>query len=316
MQVDIHITGGLGFIGSNLVRHLNASGIVPYIYDTLTHTNWRNVIGLNFILEKPTKLITRSIGRSDVLIHLGANAATTAIMGSELWENNVTYSIDVISRFTKVIYASSAATYGAEEENFKERISDLKPLNAYGFTKWHLDNVYFGQKTVNHPANCYGLRFFNVYGPNEVHKGEMQSVVSKVIHGVMPLCHNDRYRLFKSDREGIEDGGQKRDFVYVGDVCKVIDFFIKNNPRSGVYNVGSGKARTFLDLVKITKPDAEIDFVDMPATLKGQYQYFTQADLTKLREAGYTEEFTSLEDGIAETKALTSGLNSIKVSGC
>lgn len=321
MNTRIHITGGLGFIGSNLVRYLNAQGIRPIIYDRLDELNWKNVAGLSFEFGQVSDLYNEESYRNDeILIHLGASVKTTEPMNPGLWYNNVDFSLRIIKNFKngKVIYASSAATYGAEESNFKERINGLRPLNAYGFTKLMLDDHLFGQSPVGGmPYEVYGLRFFNVYGPNETHKGDMQSVVSKAINKLPPLYVGSRldddfktkhrYSLFASERSGVGDGEQKRDFVYVGDVCKVIDFFIQKSPPRGIYNLGSGKARSFVDLLKAVNPEAEINFVPMPDSLKGQYQYFTQADLTKLRSAGYQEEFTSLEDGVKETIRLTSG---------
>jgi len=316
---EIHITGGLGFIGSNLVRYLNEKNITPYVYDTFKGEQWRNVVGLRFTLRSPEVLLTEGYrGSSSVLVHLGANVDTTESFNPTLWNNNVEYSLKIFKNFGKVIYASSGATYGAEEKDFSERIYGLKPLNAYGFTKWALDERLFGDHAAPIGSQkIYGLRFFNVYGPNEVSKGDMQSVVSRVINKLPPLFkgYTDgdlpgqskaAYSLFKSDREGVADGEQSRDFVYAGDLCKVIEFFVLQNPESGVYNLGTGKARSFKDLVMASDPNAVIDYVDMPAKLKGQYQYFTQADLTKLRKAGYTNEFSTLEEGVAATKSLTS----------
>jgi ADP-L-glycero-D-manno-heptose 6-epimerase len=310
----VHVTGGAGFIGSNLVRFLNSKGVVPVIYDRLHGEKWKNIVGLNFELGKIEDLIkTDNYFYGDTLVHLAANVDTKERFCEMLWENNVRWPQNLFQKFHRVVYASSGATYGAEESNFKERIDGLRPLNPYGFTKWALDNTVFGNGRC--PCNTYALRFFNVYGPNEVHKGDMQSVVSKAIHKLGPLYqgshlidgeYREVYSLFKSTRPDVKDGEQKRDFVYVGDVCKVIYFFLTSDGvPSGIYNLGSGKARSFLDLMKIVSPNCRISYVELPDSLKESYQYFTEADLTKLRSVGYKDEFTSLEDGVAETMALT-----------
>ncbi len=314
----IHITGGAGFIGSNLVAYLNKVGVVPYVYDTLGDEKWKNLSGLSFMLRDGMCLFN-DFPSDDVLVHLGANVDTTEKFNEKLWYNNFTFSLQIFKRFKKVIYASSGATYGAEESNFKERIYGLKQLNAYGFSKWALDEAVFGNSPAVRIPQIYGLRFFNVYGPNETHKGEMQSVVSRVINKLPPLYlgkdyhpdklgFRDTYSLFASDRKDIKNGEQKRDFVFVNDVCNVIGFFLlqyRSEAESGIYNLGSGKARTFIDLVKAADPDASIKFVPTPDALKKSYQYFTEADLTKLRNVGYRKEFTSLEEGVRQTIALT-----------
>jgi ADP-L-glycero-D-manno-heptose 6-epimerase len=310
----IVITGGFGFIGSNLIAHLNRLCITPLIIERWQGMGekWRNAVGLSFTVIKQDE-----IPWGAVVVHLGANVDTTEVMNDGLFVNNVNYTLqlqrETISRDGKFIYASSAATYGAEEQDFSERIAGLKPLNAYGFTKWHLDNSLKGQK-------AYGLRFFNVFGPREGYKGRMASVVHKALSKEAPLYRAKGYNeilpnvglrtttsshwsLFKSHRKGIADGEQKRDFVAVSDVCNVIHWFIENTPEYGVYNVGSGEARSFNDLVKAVDSDLPIEYVDMPSDLRNQYQYFTQADLTKLRAAGYTAPFTSLEKGILKTRA-------------
>ena len=315
--MKIHVTGGMGFIGSNLVRHLNKNGIIPIIYDRIDSRNWKNVAGLQFQIGDLNELYATNYGaefgsKEDVLVHLGANVDTTEDMNSSLWFNNFENSKRLFDNFNKVIYATSAATYGAEEEDFSERTVGLKQLNAYAFTKWALDNWAFGGEKAR--KNTYGLRFFNVYGPNESHKGSMKSVISKMLFKEAPMCERNAetfrytYSLFKSGRANVKDGEQKRDFVYVEDVCDVILFFIQNSPEVGIYNVGSGKARSFNELVKIVDPALrDIKYVLLPPSLAESYQYFTEANLTKLRAAGYEKEFTSLEDGVAKTRALTFG---------
>lgn len=319
--MKIHVTGGFGFIGSNLIRHLNKNGIIPIVYDHISPKNWWNVRGLQFEVGDLNDLYTTNFRanyntRMDILVHLGANVDTTEQMNQTLWFNNYENSTKLFQNFYKVIYASSAATYGAEEKDFSERIDGLIPLNAYAFSKWMLDSWAFGPNRNSTRGYYYGLRFFNVYGPNEAHKGDMKSVVSKMLFKERPMCRElahipgrYEYSLFKSGKDGVGDGEQKRDFVYVEDVCDVILFFIQSEvAQPGVYNVGSGQARTFNDLVKIVDPNySGISYVTLPPALVGNYQYFTQADLTKLRKAGYKKPFTSLEEGVAKTKALTFG---------
>lgn len=322
----IHLTGGLGFIGSNLIRHLNGLGITPIVYDRLEGEKWRNVAGLDFVLKDWRAALEHNPHASgQVLIHLGADVDTTAPFSRELYENNVDWPLRLFSQFqySRIVYASSAAVYGAEERDFCERVTGLKPLNAYAFTKLMLDRAMCDGAGRQHYCGAYGLRFFNVYGPNEGHKGEMASVVHKALQ---PIDRGDYQRailteftqksssfvrtkphwtLFKSHREGIADGEQKRDFVHVTDVCHVIAHFALLTgddthplPLSGLYNVGTGVARSFNELVRAIDPTLEIEYRDMPANLRGQYQYHTCADLTRLRAAGYTREFMTLEEGV------------------
>lgn len=313
-DIKILVTGGFGFIGSNLIRFLNAKGITPFVTDTAADKTeqWKNVAGLKFNL-----LINPSGSYFDIIVHLGANVDTREKMNSNLWSNNFEYSRKLHRELkspsmssAKFIYASSASVYGAEEKDFSERVVGLKPLNAYGFSKLMLDSCFQEWLSGHNNINTIGLRFFNVYGPNEWHKEKMASVVHKALNKIYPLYKDygfennpkPTWSIFKSHREGIEDGEQMRDFVYSEDVCKVIWHFIENNCESGIYNLGSGKARSFNDLVRAIDPAIPIEYVDMPESIRPHYQYFTQADLTKLRAAGYKDEFTSLEDGIKKTK--------------
>lgn len=285
--MKILVTGGFGFIGSNLVKYLNEKGIKPYVSDNSIE-NWKNVASLDFYFE----LVLQNY--YDIIVHLGANVDTTEEMNFRLWANNVDYPInELINRCGKFIYASSAATYGAEELDFRERLFNLAPLNAYAFTKLQLDRL------LENRYNCVGLRFFNVYGPNEGHKGKMASVVHQVLSKKTPIYIKDgEYNLFKSYRDGINHGEQKRDFIHVSDICRVIYFFIKKQSPSGIFNVGTGKARSFNDLIKAIDPEALIHYVEMPEGLKKQYQYYTCANIKKLREAGYTQEFIDIEEGV------------------
>ena len=310
---SICVTGGFGFIGSNFVAHLNSLGITPLVIENLSNAGekWRNVIGLSFTL-----IARDEIPWGATVVHLAANVDTTEAFNGSLWDNNINYSLalhrETVSRGGRFIYASSAATYGAEESDFRERIDGLKPLNAYGFTKWQLDNALKDKQAI-------GLRFFNVFGPREGHKGRMASVVhnaltlksplytpavemsSRSIRTKSDLAH---WSLFKSHREGVSNGDQCRDFIYCQDVCKIIHRAIFKEVPSGIYNVGTGVARTFNDLVKAVDPTLSVRYVDMPSDLHNQYQYRTCADISRLRTVlGYTAPFTTLEEGIAKTRA-------------
>jgi ADP-L-glycero-D-manno-heptose 6-epimerase len=269
---------------------------------------WRNVAGLSFQLRGWREALSCH-DSSAILVHLGADVDTTAPFSEALWENNVEFSLQLFERpWARIVYASSAAVYGAEEGDFRERLFGLKPLNAYAFTKLELDKAVAAMEMTH----AYGLRLFNVYGPNETHKGAMASVVSKALlppseDGILidhdPLDHSriePRWALFKSHRERVADGEQKRDFVHVEDVCRVIAYFALNPiaPEAGVYNVGTGTARTFKELVQAINPTLGIKYRPMPENLRAQYQYHTQADLRRLRAAGYDQPFMAIEDGV------------------
>lgn len=301
---DIVITGGFGFIGSNLIEFLNKKGIVPSIISPVNR-NWRNVVGLKFRIIRDTE-----IRQDSIIVHLGANVDTTEEMNSILWDNNVNYTIKLLNSIPhkKFIYASSAAVYGKEDKNFVERIGGLKPLNAYGFTKWYLDNFIFTDRVYPN-LSIYGLRFFNVYGPREDYKYNMASVVHKALvkneelYNSSNLDSNPVWNLFKSYKAKIPDGEQKRDFVYVEDVCNMIWFFINNSPENGIYNIGSGKATSFNQLIKAIDSRAQIEYIEMPSNLKKQYQYYTCANLTKLSKAGFDiNQMHTIEEGIQKTK--------------
>lgn len=310
-------------MGSSLISHLNAKGIRPQVLIRSLNENWRNVAGLSFDLLKDKS----AISHGSILIHLGANANTREPMSRALWENNVDYTLALrelaVSKKCRFIYASSASVYGAEEVNFAERVAGLKPLNAYAMTKWAIDNHFFGLFGPDPALNTYGLRFFNVYGPREGQKGEMASVIHKAFNKVssgLTFPSHDIYTefsntsngsfsrtkphwcLFKSYRDGVKDGEQVRDFIAVSDVVKVISHFIDNTAVPGIYNVGSGRATTFNEVVKAIDPTLPIEYREMPADLQKAYQYHTKADLTRLRAAGYNAPFLTVEEGIKEMK--------------
>lgn len=322
MTKSIILTGGFGFIGSSLVEYLNRQGISPYIVEDQDNVGekWRNIMGLRFTLLDSIYDINKVDGPVSV-VHLGANVDTREKMNRQLWQNNLTFTTDLFAAaqeyqvVDKFIYASSGAVYGNEESDFSERIEGLKPTNAYAATKLLVDNHFFDAGKKWESPHVYGLRFFNCYGGREQAKGDMASLVYKGLKKQNPLYSSANgiftydgpkkpcWSLFKSHRSDIKDGEQKRDFIHVEDICKGIYHFLTAAAPSGIYNLGSGVARTFNDLVKAINPNLPITYVDMPEVLRPQYQYRTCANLTKLREiAGYKEPFLTLEEGIEKTR--------------
>lgn len=308
----IVVTGAAGFIGSCLVSRLNKSGYTNIVVvDDFSKTEKAaNLDG---------KMMLAKVGRSDFskwledfgsevefIYHIGARTDTTEFDKAIFDELNVDYSKmvwDYCVRFQiPLVYASSAATYGLGEFGYKDDhnlIKDLKPLNPYGDSKNDFDKWVLKQQEF--PPFWAGLKFFNVYGPNEYHKGRMASVI---FHAYHQINETGGMKLFRSHNENYKDGEQLRDFIYVKDVVNVCLFLMERDVSSGIYNLGSGKARTFLDLVKNTlkamNKEPQITFVDTPADIRDKYQYFTEADMTKLIVQGYSDEFTSLEDGVRD----------------
>lgn len=311
----IVITGGTGFIGSYLAAALEARGERVVICDWLgTEDKWRNIAkrDLENIIapEKLFDFLNDFAGDIEVIFHMGAISATTEKDGDAIAENNFRLSRDLWQwakhNGSRLIYASSAATYGDGTAGFMDDesvagLAKFKPLNAYGWSKHLFDRWVAQQKAHGErgPLQCVGLKFFNVYGPNEYHKGEMRSVA----HQIFPFAkRGEAFPLFKSHHPEYEDGGQLRDFVWVGD-CVDVMVWLMNNPKvNGLFNMGSGKARSFADLAKAVYiavgKEPKIAFRDMPEGLRGKYQYYTQASMFKLREAGYDKPFTTLEEGI------------------
>jgi ADP-L-glycero-D-manno-heptose 6-epimerase len=313
------VTGGAGFIGSNLVAALCARGEEVLVVDRLRagedgREKWRNLAhhGIAGILD-PDRLWDwlADSHRPTAILHLGAVSDTTVRDGDRVAENNLSLTLRLWSwcaeRGVPLIYASSAATYGAGEHGFDDDASPaalarLRPLNLYGWSKHATDRRIADLLARGHaaPPQWAGLKFFNVYGPNEFHKGRMASVV---LHKFRQITAGAPATLFKSDREGIADGEQLRDFVHVDD-CVAVMLWLLDHPKvSGLFNVGTGTARSFLDLTRaiyaaLGKPP-EIHFVDMPADLEGKYQSYTQARMDRLRAAGFAHPATSLEDGVA-----------------
>ena len=240
------------------------------------------------------------------IIHLGARTDTTEFNKAIFDELNEQYSQDMWNACVKyalpLIYASSAATYGGGELGYDDNhevIPSLKPLNPYGDSKNNFDIWALQQEKK--PFFWAGLKFFNVYGPNEFHKGRMASVV---FHSYNQIQSVGKVKLFRSHRADFKDGGQLRDFIYVKDVADVIVFLMESRKHSGIYNLGTGKARPFIDLATATfkalNLEPNIEFIDTPIDIRDKYQYYTQANMAKLKAAGYTKEFTSLEDGVED----------------
>ncbi|OAF19753.1 ADP-glyceromanno-heptose 6-epimerase [Bradyrhizobium neotropicale] len=308
------VTGGAGFIGSNVVAALNDAGRSDVVVcDHLgTDGKWRNLAKRQLAdIVPPAELLDWLKGRKlDAIIHLGAISETTATDGDLVIETNFRLSMRLLDWCTTntvpFIYASSAATYGDGAEGFDDDASlaalkKLRPMNLYGWSKYLFDlavaeRVARGEKL---PPQWAGLKFFNVFGPNEYHKGSMMSVLARRFDDIRA---GRMVQLFKSHREGIADGDQRRDFIYVDDVVRVITWLVATPSVSGIFNVGTGKARSFKDLMLAayaalgSKPN--IEYVDMPESIRGSYQYFTQSEVDRLHGAGYNGGFTTLEDAV------------------
>lgn len=308
----IIVTGGAGFIGSCIVRMLNDRGIkdivvVDHIAETDKWMNLRNKNYLEYINRDDfLPRLPEFNGKVTHVIHMGACSSTTERNFDFLYKNNFEYT-KAMWKFcaengASFIYASSAATYGDGTQGFDDKadISKLLPLNGYGYSKQLFD--LWAQKEIAQgkpePKQHVGFKFFNVYGPNEYFKGSMASVI---LHTFDKITETGKMGLFKSYNPKYQDGGQLRDFVYVKDICKVVSFMIDNPNISGLFNLGTGKARSFHDLAvatfKAMGKEPNIEYVEMPETLRAKYQYYTQAEMAKLRDTGYAGQFYSLEDG-------------------
>ncbi|MFZ5969975.1 MAG: ADP-glyceromanno-heptose 6-epimerase [Bacteroidota bacterium] len=308
----IVVTGAAGFIGSCLIRKLNEE-------------NFNAIVAVD-VFQNPAKLknLTRArlkerVNRHDLptwldknhelvefIFHIGARTDTTEFNKSVFDELNVNYSKTIWQKCVQyqlpLVYASSAATYGLGEQGYtddEEKIKLLKPLNPYGWSKQEFDVWALAQK--DKPFFWAGLKFFNVYGPNEYHKGRMASVIWHAFH---QINSTGKMKLFRSHNPAYADGGQMRDFVYVKDVVNVCSFLMHHRKNSGIYNLGSGKARTFSDLVRAVfsalNKKEDIEFIDTPIDIRDKYQYFTEANMQKLGAIGYRKPFTSLEDGTTD----------------
>ncbi len=308
----IIVTGGAGFIGSAYVWLLNQKGIDDIIIVDKLRKNdkWKNLRNKKFYdyIDKEEflqLLVNDKIDNIDTIIHMGACSSTTERDADYVMSNNYKYTRTIAQWCDKnekrLIYASSAATYGDGALGYSdedETTLKLKPLNIYGYSKQLLD-LWLLKSGLD--KKFVGIKFFNVFGPNEYHKGDMMSVICKAYSQIK---NSGKLRLFKSYKEGYKDGEQKRDFVYVKDVVKIIYYFHTHPEVSGIYNAGTGKARTFNALAKATfdamnKP-VKIKYIPMPESIRDRYQYFTEADLKKLENAGYKEQFHSLEDAVKD----------------
>lgn len=308
----IVVTGAAGFIGSCLVSHLNKAGHndIVVVDDFSKKEKDKNLEGKTIIAKVGRKDFIKWLGdfgsEVEMIFHIGARTDTTEFDTSIFDELNLNYSKDVwnfcVKNNVPLVYASSAATYGLGEFGYKDDhsiIPSLKPLNPYGdskndFDKWVLKQTEF-------PPFWAGLKFFNVYGPNEFHKGRMASVI---FHAFNQINKTDGMKLFRSHNPDYKDGEQLRDFIYVKDVIEVCKYLMDEKPASGIYNLGSGKARTFLDLTKNTfaamGKTENIGFVDTPEDIRDKYQYYTEADMSKLIKSGYDKGFRTLEEGVKD----------------
>jgi ADP-L-glycero-D-manno-heptose 6-epimerase len=314
----IVVTGAAGFIGSNIVADLEARGQGPIaVVDWFGEDErWRNLAKRSIdAYVRPEDIGTwLAVNAREVtaIIHMGAISATTERDVDRLVSNNINFTVNLwewcVEHQVPFIYASSAATYGGIENGFTDdesldAMSALSPLNAYGWSKKATDLIFARRIAAGKPTppQWAGLKFFNVYGPNEYHKGDMMSVACKLYDQVM---RGEQVRLFKSYRDGIADGNQRRDFVYVKDCVRSILWLLDNPSNSGIFNIGSGEARSFLDIAKalartINRP-VDVEFIEMPESIRDRYQYFTQSEMGKLRGAGMTAPFATLEQGVAD----------------
>ena len=308
----IVVTGGAGFIGSALVWELNNRGIDDVlIVDQLgISEKWKNLVGLKFkdYLEKATFRDLVATGNLDseisLILHMGACSSTTELNASYLADNNYQFSKEIItfavSNGIRMIYASSAATYGDGSLGYDdfESIVHLSPMNMYGFSKQMVDCWVSKNNLLD---QIVSLKFSNVFGPNEYHKGDMRSVPNKAFH---QIHENGTIGLFKSYKTDYRDGEQKRDFIYVKDVVSMVLFFLEHQDIHGIFNIGSGNARTWNELAIAVFDslgmDPKIEYIEMPQQIRNKYQYYTELPMSKLQMAGYNSPILSLEEGIKD----------------
>ncbi|MGC1895243.1 MAG: ADP-glyceromanno-heptose 6-epimerase [Pseudolabrys sp.] len=309
------VTGGAGFIGSNIVASLNEAGSTDVVVSDVLgrdDAKWRNLAKHQVAdIVPPLELMPWLESRKlDAVIHMGAISDTTATDGDPVMENNFRLSLRLLdwctATRTPFIYASSAATYGDGSIGFDDdwsldALRKLKPMNLYGWSK-HLFDLALVDRYVKKekmPPHWIGLKFFNVFGPNEYHKGHMASVLAKVVETAKL---GKPVRLFKSHRDGIADGDQRRDFIYVDDAISVLRWLLEATGINGIFNIGTGKAESFRDMMnamfKALHLPANIEYIDMPEAIRGQYQYFTEARVERLRGAGYNAGFMPLEAAV------------------
>jgi ADP-L-glycero-D-manno-heptose 6-epimerase len=304
------VTGAAGFIGSNMVSTLNSQGIQKIILvDSFDKEEKnKNLLNKEYVarIHRDDFFTWLDLNHQEVefIFHLGARTNTAEFDKAIFDRLNLGYSITMFKACSRynipLIYASSAATYGLGELGYLDDhnlVRELKPLNPYGESKNDFDKWVLDQSVT--PPFWAGLKFFNVYGPNEYHKGRMASVI---FHAFNQIRQSGKMNLFRSHKPGIPDGGQKRDFIFVKDVVSVLLYLYTNRPESGIYNLGTGKARTFLDLTVATfralDLEPQINFIDTPEDIREKYQYFTEAKMEKLLAAGYKKPFHTLEQGV------------------
>ena len=312
------VTGGAGFIGSVILKHMEAAGLGPLICcDRLGATDkWRNIAGRELAdVVQPDDLfdfLTAHASSIEAIIHMGAISATTETDVDLIAETNIRLSIRLwdwcAHNQTRLIYASSAATYGDGKLGFNDddstdALGTLRPMNAYGWSK-HVFDRRVARMLQDHqltPPQWAGLKFFNVYGPNEYHKEGQKSVVA---HLVPQIESTGRVSLFQSHRTDFEDGHQLRDFVHVDDCAAVVLWLLRSPKINGLFNCGTGQARSFLDLARAVfsamGKEPAIDFIPIPEQIRDKYQYFTEANMDKLRNVGFDHAFRSLEDGVSD----------------
>lgn len=307
----IVVTGGAGFIGSAIVWKLNTQGNnnIIIVDELGMEDKWKNLVGLKFqdFIHKDdfiSMVVDDTLNFPlEAIIHMGANSSTTEKDADHLFSNNYLYTQELakfcLTKNIRFLYASSAATYGDGALGFDDdetRLESLRPLNMYGYSKQLFDLWAKRNDVLN---KIVGLKYFNVYGPNEYHKADMRSVVHKAYEQIRDTGN---VKLFKSLHPDYKDGEQMRDFVYVKDAVDMTLYFLEHPDKNGIYNVGTGKARTWNDLVKalfnaLSKP-VKIEYIDLPENLREKYQYFTEANLNKIKSDGYPKQTTSLEYGV------------------
>lgn len=320
----IVVTGGAGFIGSNVVAALNEKGrtdivVCDWLGQDQRWLNLRKRMFRDYVFPDGLTEFLRGTTKVEAVIHMGANSSTTATDGDAIMRTNFQASLALLNwcaaEKVPLIYASSAATYGDGAQGFGDGLSfaalrELRPLNLYGWSKHQFDLVV-AERVEKHlplPPKCIGLKFFNVFGQNEYHKGDMMSVLAR---NHATAARGEEVKLFKSHRSDCADGGQRRDFIYVDDVVDVVLWCLAHGPRYGLFNVGTGQATSFNELLgalfaAVGQP-VRLSYFDMPEALRDKYQYFTEAPITALRDAGYTAPFTPIADAVRRYVRYLSG---------